>query len=110
MRYNQGTGRLELTERNVISLLNKLDDPRSARTLVCNDGDRLIVTAYEDHALPPHPDEPIILLLTRTQLEALAAGRTVRVRDVDVVPVADEAHYGDRDTGPVYMPSSGECR
>lgn len=45
------TARVELTRRNLTTLLAKLDDPLSARTL-CKDGDGCVVwvTAVEDDA------------------------------------------------------------
>jgi hypothetical protein len=42
-----GLPRLELTRRNLQSLLEKLDDPKSARTLV-DPENKIIVTAVED--------------------------------------------------------------
>lgn len=38
---------LELTRRNLTTLLDKLDDPRSARSLVDGEG-QIMVTAVED--------------------------------------------------------------
>jgi hypothetical protein len=57
--------RLELTRRNLETLLAKLDDPASVRTLA--DGE----TGFA------------------------------------VVAVENEAHYANREPGPIYMPSSG---
>lgn len=59
---------LELTRRNLETLLAKLDDPLSQRTLLDPD-DKVYVRAVED-----------------------------------------DQHYGDREPGPVYMPSAGEYR
>lgn len=63
-----GIPMLELTRRNLQALLDKLDDPLSARMIV--DPDRNIV----------------------------------------VRAVEDDEHYGDREPGAVYMPSTGEIR
>ncbi|AEL98064.1 hypothetical protein EUREKA_46 [Mycobacterium phage Eureka] len=57
---------LELTRRNLETLLKKLGDPLSARTL-------------------------------------LAPGGDIYVRAVE-----DDEHYGEREPGPIYMPSTGE--
>lgn len=57
---------LELTRRNLETLLAKLDDPLSNRTLIDRD-DQIAVKAVEN-----------------------------------------KEHYGDREPGSVYMPSTGE--
>lgn len=52
MKYIEGNGSLpilELTRRNLQTLLDKLDDPLSARTLKDGDG-RILVRAVEDEA------------------------------------------------------------
>lgn len=110
MKWIPSSSTLELTNRNVTALLDKLDDPLSARSLVspCR---FLQVTAVAT----PGAAEAVIsagaLPLTKAQLETLRAeGQTVRVGAVTVVSVPDAAHYSDRAAGTVYMPSSGETR
>ncbi len=108
MKWNADTRTLELTARNIAALTQKLDDPLSARTLItpCQG---LMVTAVEDGAANPALLAENVLHLTRSQLGVLATvGATVTVADVAVVAVPDEAHYSDRQSGEVYMPSSGE--
>ena len=110
MRWDPGTLTLELTERNVCALIDKLDDPLSKRTITspCR---RISVTAVESAGAAEAATAPGTLPLTRSQLEVLATvGATVRVAGVRVVSVPDEAHYADRPAGVVFMPSTGEYR
>lgn len=108
MKWDSETSTLELTARNVAALTAKLDDPLSARTL--RSPCRLVmVTAVETAGGGEAVAAPGTVPLTRAQLVELAAqGAEVRVAAVRVVSVADAAHYGSRDPGTVYMPSSGE--
>lgn len=74
MKYISGNpAHLELTRRNLETLLAKLDDALSVKTL--------------------------------SKQEEFSVGNNV----IYVVAVENEKHYADRDPGPVYMPSTGEC-
>lgn len=110
MKWIPGTSTLELTARNVTALLDKLDDPLSARSLVspC----RFVkVTAVETAGAGESVVGPGTMPLTRSQLEELRTeGAAVKFGGVTVVSVPDAAHYSDRRPGTVYMPSSGETR
>lgn len=110
MKWIRATSTLELTARNVTALLDKLDDPLSARSLVspCR---FITVIAVETAGSGEAVVGPGTLPLTRSQLEELSTeGAVVRVGAVTVVSVPDAAHYSDRPPGTVYMPSSGEIR
>lgn len=101
---------LELTQRNVRALKDKLDDPLSARTLVSPCGG-MRVTAAPGPGAAEAAVAPETLPLTRAQLAELATeGAEVRIGTVRVVSVPDSAHYSDRPAGTVYMPSTGEYR
>lgn len=82
--------RLELTRRNLLTLLAKLDDPLSKREII--DGDwHIVVHATEDE------------IETDSGIFFPGAGQCV-----EVVPVEDEAHYANRAPGPMVLPSTGE--
>jgi hypothetical protein len=101
---------LELTQRNVRALTDKLDDPLSARALVSPCGG-IRVTAVPGPGAAEAAVAPDTLPLTRKQLQGLAVeGVEVRIGVVRVVAVPDSAHYGDRMPGAVFMPSTGEYR
>lgn len=108
MQWIEAARTLELTERNVLALTAKLDDPLSARTLrsPCH---QVLVTAVESAGAGEAVAAPGTVPLTRNQLAELGTvGATMRVAGVTVVSVDDAAHYADRDPGVVFMPSSGE--
>jgi hypothetical protein len=101
---------VELTVRNITALLAKLDDRVSARTLISPAGD-VIVRAVEGdaarggEAVTRAVTSEGVVMLTRDELWRLATpGATVMVAGFTVRSVADEAHYGDRAPGQVYMP------
>lgn len=111
MRWIPETNTLELTGRNVEALLDKLDDPLSARTLISPDPHLIPVTAVESAGAAEAAATPGAVVLTRSQLRTLATeGAQVRVGCVRVKAVADAAHYADRAAGEVFMPSAGEYR
>lgn len=110
MKWIPSSSTLELTNRNVTALLDKLDDPLSARSLVspCR---FLQVTAVATPGAAESVIAPGTLPLTKAQLETLRTeGQTLRVGAVTVVSVPDAAHYANRPAGRVFMPSSGEIR
>lgn len=71
---------LELTERNLQTLLDKLSDPASQRTLIDPDGQIYVKSVEGEH----HP--------------------------LVIKPVQDAEHYSDRTPGIVFMPTTGEYR
>ena len=86
VRHNDTTLTLELSRRNLETLLDKLDDPLSARTLTKNseDGEDYVrVVAIEGD------DEETVMF---------------------VKGVEDSEHYKTRPPGEVYMPTTGERR
>lgn len=114
---------VELTRRNLLALLAKLDDPLSARALIDPD-DKILVRAVEssgdrgDAVAQAALVAEGVVELTRDELQTLVAGLedptsgnidmpvsqgTIVVRAVD-----DDAHYRNRAPGVVWMPSSGE--
>ncbi|MFA5710747.1 hypothetical protein [Mycolicibacterium sp.] len=108
MKWIPDIDTLELTERNVQALTDKLDDPLSARTIRSPCGE-IMVTAVPGAGAAEAVAAPGTVPLTRGQLEELAmVGAEVRVAGIRVIAVPDEAHYGDRAPGTVYMPSTGE--
>lgn len=109
MKYEPETRRVELTTRNVTTLLDKLDDPESARALGSSCG-RIIVRAIEDTERTSTDTSEGVVTVTRSELLALLAEETVTVGSISVVPVPDAAHYTTRRAGDVLMPSSGEWR
>nr|WP_046284157.1 hypothetical protein [Mycobacterium sp. UM_NZ2] len=111
MKWIPEPATLELTERNVQALTDKLDDPLSARTLISPDPHRIPVTAVESAGAAEAIAAPGTVPLTRSQLQTLATeGATVRVGAVRVVSVPDYAHYSNRSAGAMFMPSSNEVR
>lgn len=101
MKY--GDNRLELTRRNLDTLLLKLEDPLSARTL---SKDGFAVTAVESEGPTPTRDR---LWLTRGDIEFLLGGGALLAPEgLEVVFVENDEHYSDREPGVVYMPSTGE--
>lgn len=110
MKWIEGTRTLELTARNITALMDKLDDPLSARSLRSGCGS-IMVTATESPGAAEDVAAPDTLPLTRKQLAELAVeGAEVRVAGITVVAVPDAAHYSDRPAGAVFMPSSGKFR
>lgn len=105
---------LELSQRNVNTLLLKLDDPASARTLIAP-ASHLHVRAVENaddtdsrvvHTLSK---DIAAVVLTRSDLQALrVVGTEILIEDLVVQTVSDSDHYGDRPPGEMYMPTSGE--
>lgn len=111
MKWIPETDTLELTERNIKALNDKLNDPLSARTLISPDPHRVTVTAVESPGAAEAIAEPGAVVLTRTQLQTLATeGTEVRVGGVRVRSVSDADHYSQRKPGEVYMPSTHEYR
>lgn len=124
MRYVDDRGgppSVELTRRNLRTLLSKLDDPLSARALIDPD-DKLLVRAVlapEDRGNADAQAAAAIegvIELTRTELHALLAGlnspspepNDVVVGGVRVRAVEDDAHYRGRAPGVVWMPTTGD--
>ncbi len=111
MRWIPETNTVELTERNIKALKDKLDDPMSARTLISPDPYRIPVAAVESPGAAEAVATPGAVVLTRGQLQTLATeGAQVRVAGITVKAVSDAEHYSDRLAGEVYMPSTGEYR
>ncbi|MFT9663682.1 hypothetical protein ACM0CQ_15705 [Mycobacteroides abscessus subsp. abscessus] len=109
MKYDPDPRALELTKRNINTLLDKLDDPASARTLGSGCG-RVMVQAVEDDGRHSKDTSEGMVVVTRSELAQLLEGETMTVGDIIVVPVPDAAHYSSRPAGDVYMPSTGELR
>ncbi|MGW4100635.1 hypothetical protein [Mycobacterium sp. NPDC004974] len=107
MKYHPATNAVELTNRNLNALRDKLDDPESARALGSPCG-RVMVRAVEDGERSSTDTSEGMVIVTRSEITALLAGESVSVGDVTVVPVPDAAHYSSRPSGVVAMPSSGE--
>lgn len=112
MRWIDTTRTLELTARNIAALTDKLGDPQSARMLRSGCGQATV------HAVESTTAEKTIaaaaegiVTVTREQLAELSTeGATVDVAGITVARVPDAAHYSDRPSGAVFMPSSGEVR
>lgn len=110
MKWIEDTRTLELTARNINALTAKLDDPESACMLRSGCG---LATV---HAVETVTAEKVVaaaaegvVTVTRDQLAELATeGATLDVAGITVVSVPDAAHYSDRPSGVVLMPSSGE--
>lgn len=114
---------VELTRRNLLALLAKLDDPLSARALIDRD-DKILVRAIESSGDRGNAIAQAALAaegvveLTRDELQTLVAsldkatsGKTntaVSQGAIVVRAVDDAAHYRDRAPGVVWMPSRGE--
>lgn len=114
---------IELTRRNLRTLLVKLDDPWSARALVDPDG-KIIVRAVEssddrgDAVAQSALAAEGVVELTRDELQMLvdaldgpAPGETAMSVSQGVIvvrAVADAAHYRNRAPGVVWMPTRGE--
>ncbi|QQG95915.1 hypothetical protein HBE99_02735 [Mycobacteroides chelonae] len=111
MKWIEDSRVLELTQRNINALRDKLDDPLSARTLGSGCG-RVMVRATETVTAEKAIAAAVegVITVTRKQLVELLEGETVTVDSITVVPVPDAAHYSHRPAGDVYMPSSGELR
>ena len=110
MKWIPDSATLELSDRNVKALLEKLDDSLSCRSLIspCR---RLEVVAVESPGAAEAAVGTHTLPLTRTQLQTLRTeGERIRVAAITVVSVPDAAHYSDRPAGPIYMPGRGEFR
>ena len=112
VKYIENGGVLELTARNITTLLAKLDDHLSARTLIAPEG--LMVRAVEDAAVRGSEAAVLaagsegVVALTRDELHQLATpGSTLVIAGYRVQSVPDDAHYRDRAPGEVYMPESG---
>ena len=114
MKYIEQGRIVELTARNVTALLAKLDDPFSARTLVSPDGQMMVRSVADESARGgENATESVgsegVVMLTREELWHLTTpGATVMAAGYRVLSVPDEAHYGDRAPGEVYIPKSGE--
>lgn len=113
MRYI-GHGRIvELTVRNITALLAKLDDPVSARMLESPGGQVIVRSVADTSARGSETTTEAVgsegvVMLTRDELgHLMTPGATVMVAGYTVLSVPDEAHYGDRAPGEVYMPESG---
>ncbi|SHP29322.1 Uncharacterised protein [Mycobacteroides abscessus subsp. abscessus] len=110
MEWIPDTRTLELTARNINTLTAKLDDPESARMLRSGCGQATVhavetVTAGKATAAASEG----VVTLTRAQLAELAVeGATVTIAGISVVSVPDSAHYSNRPSGVVVMPSSGD--
>lgn len=114
---------VELTRRNLLALLAKLDDPLSAKALIDPD-DKILVRAVEssgdrgDAVAQAALVTEGVVELTRDELQTLVAGLDNPtsgnidmpvIRGAIVVRVVDDdAHYRNRAPGVVWMPSSGE--
>lgn len=109
MKYDPDTHRLELTNRNITSLLDKLDDPESARAIGSPCG-RVTVRAVEDSDRTSTDTSGGVVTVSRGELGEMLAGATVVVGGISVIPVPDAAHYSRRPAGDVLMPSTGEWR
>jgi hypothetical protein len=124
MKYIEGAGGLpvvELTRRNLRTLLAKLDDPLSTRALLAPDG-KVVVRAVPGPGDRGNADAQAaaaavgVIDLTRTELQELLRGldcpargfEGVEVGGVRVRAVEDAEHYRERAPGAVWMPSSGE--
>ncbi|WP_396911360.1 hypothetical protein [Mycolicibacterium sp.] len=126
MRYigiHRAGGVVELTRRNLQTLLAKLDDPLSLRALVDPD-DNILIRAVESSDVRGGPAAQAALAaegvveLTRDELQVLVAAldnppastaeRSVVQGAITVRAVDDDAHYRNRVPGAVWMPSSGE--
>lgn len=110
MKWIPDQQKLELTERNIRALRDKLDDPLSARSLrsPCRE---VMVQAVQDGAGTATAGTEAVVQLTRSELTVLATeGATVTVGTVTVASVPDSAHYKTRAPGTVFIPSSGETR
>ncbi|SIE79083.1 hypothetical protein [Mycobacteroides abscessus] len=109
MKYNSDARILELTNRNLNALRDKLDDPQSARALGSPCG-RILVRSVEDGGRNSTDTSGSMVIVTRSEITALLSGETVTVGVVTVTPVPDSSHYSTRPAGDVVMPSSGEVR
>lgn len=109
MKFLPESRTLELTDRNINALKEKLDDPASARAIGSPCG-RITVRATEDEGRASTDTSGGVVTVTRSELVAMLAGETVTVGGIGVVPVPDAAHYSSRPAGDVYMPGSGELR
>ena len=112
MKYIDDDRVVEMTARNITTLLAKLDDHLSARTLISPEG--LMVRAVEDAAARGSDTAALAdgsggaVALTREELHQLAIpGATLAVVGYTVQSVPDNDHYRDRAPGAVYMPESG---
>lgn len=112
MKYIEDRSILELTARNITTLLAKLDDHLSVRTLISPEG--LMVRAVESAAARGTKTAELaarsegVVIVTRDELHRLVIpGATVEVAGCTVQSVPDEAHYHDRAPGAVFMPESG---
>jgi hypothetical protein len=112
MKWIAESRTLELSERNSLALLRKLDDPLSARMLrsPCQE---MIAHAVEDTDAAADPAAVAaegVVEVTRSQLRKLLdnVGATVDFAGIRVVAVPDSDHYGERAPGEIFMPTSGE--
>lgn len=112
MKWIPETSTLELTARNVSILLRKLDDPQSVRMIGSPGPLQVLVQAVEEHVTDTAAEAAAaegVITVTREQLAALSTpSASVTVAGITVVSVPDEAHYADRDPGPMILPSTGE--
>lgn len=126
MKYidnESGCSVVELTRRNLLSLLAKLDDPISARALIDPD-DKILVRAVEsaddrgDAVAQAALAAEGVVELTRDELQTLMVGldnptsgktdSSVSRGAIVVRAVDDDAHYRSRAPGVVWMPTRGE--
>ncbi|ROZ56318.1 hypothetical protein EEB12_21715 [Rhodococcus sp. WS1] len=87
MKYDPDTETVELTDRNINALMDKLDDPLSARTLI-SPCEGVMVRATEDGERNSQNTREGIIVVTRSELARLLDGETVTVGDTAVVPVS----------------------
>lgn len=103
---------LELTSRNIEALLDKLDDPASHRTLQspCRQVAVHSVELRDADAVEAAAGQQHVVTVTRSDLENLSMGQSISTGSVRVKPVRDSAHYCDRPSGPIYMPTEKKWR
>ncbi|WP_142277533.1 hypothetical protein [Mycobacterium timonense] len=112
---------VELTQRNLLVLLAKLDVPLSSQALIDGEG-RILVRAIENEARPDDATARArlsegVVELTRSDIETLLAALSHPGQDATLVrggseivvrAVENTEHYRDRPPGRVWMPSSGQ--
>lgn len=61
---DQNFARLELTRRNLQTLLDKLDDPESKKTLIAPTQDIIVVAVEDDDHYSDRPPGPVFMPTT----------------------------------------------